>query len=47
MTGGVTEPQWLVAWAGDEQAAVVEVTASAQAAAAVARHLPALVEDRA
>ena len=46
MTGGVTEPQWLVAWAGDEQAAVVEVTASAQAAAAVARHLPALVEDR-
>jgi glucose-6-phosphate isomerase len=42
--GSVTEPQWLVAWAGDEQAAVVEVTASAQAAAAVGRHLPGLVE---
>ena len=40
-----SEPQWLVAWAGDEQAAVVEVTASAGAAQAVATRLPALVND--
>jgi glucose-6-phosphate isomerase len=35
----------LVAWAGDEQSALVEVTASGAAAEAVAAHLPALVAD--
>ena len=34
----MTNPEWLVAWAGDEQSAVVEVTASGAAAAAVAAH---------
>jgi len=41
----VSKPAWLVAWAGDEQSALVEVTASGAAAAAVATHLPALVAD--
>lgn len=38
-------PEWLVAWAGDEQSAVLEVTASGPAADAVAVHVPALVVD--
>jgi glucose-6-phosphate isomerase len=40
----VTTPDWLVAWAGDDQSSVLEVTASGDAAAAVAAHVPALVE---
>jgi glucose-6-phosphate isomerase len=40
----VTTPDWLVAWAGDEQSSVLEVTASGDAAIAVAAHVPALVE---
>lgn len=39
-------PEWLVAWVGDEQSAVLEVTASGAAADAVAVHVPALVIDR-
>ncbi|HEX2806415.1 MAG TPA: glucose-6-phosphate isomerase [Kineosporiaceae bacterium] len=40
----MTTPDWLVAWAGDEQSSVLEVTASGDAAVAVAAHVPALVE---
>ena len=40
-------PEWLVAWAGDEQAAVLEVTAAGAAADAVAVHVPTLVMDEA
>ncbi len=36
---------WLMAWAGDETAAQLEVTASGDAADAVRRHVPALVDD--
>jgi len=42
----VTAPEWLVAWAGDQTAAALEVTASGAAADAVARHVPHLVEDK-
>jgi glucose-6-phosphate isomerase len=42
----VTSPDWLVAWAGDEQSAVLEVTASGTSADAVGAHVPALVLDR-
>lgn len=41
----MTSPEWLVAWAGDAQAAVLEVTATGRAADAVASHVPALVFD--
>ncbi len=41
----MTEPQWLVAWAGDDQGSALEVTASGAAASAVAVHGPALVQD--
>ena len=41
----MTSPEWLVAWAGDEQSAVLEVTASGAAADAVAAHVAALVFD--
>jgi glucose-6-phosphate isomerase len=37
---------WLLAWAGEEGAAQLEVTASGAAAEAVRRHVPALVEER-
>ncbi len=40
----MTDPEWLVAWAGDEQSAVVEVTASGAAAAAVAAHAAELAD---
>ena len=40
----MTNPEWLVAWAGDEQSAVVEVTASGDAAAAVATHATDLAD---
>jgi glucose-6-phosphate isomerase len=36
---------WLMAWAGEEAAAQLEVTASGDAAEAVRRHVPALVDD--
>jgi glucose-6-phosphate isomerase len=36
---------WLMAWAGDESAAQLEVTASGDAAEAVRRHVPGLVDD--
>lgn len=42
----MTQPQWLVAWAGDDQGSSVEVTATGAPAAAVAKHVPRLVEDR-
>jgi len=38
-------PEWLVAWAGDEQQGVLEVTAAGPAADAVGSHVPALVVD--
>jgi len=41
----VTQPEWLVAWAGDDQSASVEVTVAGAAAAAVTTHLPRLVAD--
>lgn len=41
----MTQPQWLVAWAGDDQGSALEVTASGAAAAAVAAHVPGLVLD--
>lgn len=41
----MTQPQWLVAWAGDDQGSAVEVTASGAAAEAVAAHVPKLVRD--
>jgi glucose-6-phosphate isomerase len=41
----VNAPEWLVAWAGDEQSAVLEVTASGPAADAVSVHVPSLVVD--
>ena len=37
---------WLLAWAGEEGAAQLEVTASGAAAEAVRRHVPSLVEER-
>ena len=37
---------WLLAWAGDEGAAQLEVTASGAAADAVHAHVGALVDDR-
>lgn len=40
----MTTPEWLVAWAGDEQSAVLEVTASGAAASAVAVHAARLVD---
>lgn len=43
MTDGGT---WLLAWAGDEGAAQLEVTASGAAAAAVHRHVGSLVDDQ-
>ena len=42
----MTEPQWLVAWAGDDQGSALEVTASAAAAAAVPAQVPELVKER-
>ena len=39
------ESAWLMAWAGDEAAAQLEVTASGAAADAVRRHVPELVDD--
>ncbi|HET8613911.1 MAG TPA: glucose-6-phosphate isomerase [Actinomycetales bacterium] len=36
---------WLMAWAGDEASAQLEVTASGDAADAVRRHVPVLVDD--
>jgi glucose-6-phosphate isomerase len=36
---------WLMAWAGEEAAAQLEVTASGDAAEAVRRHVPRLVDD--
>jgi glucose-6-phosphate isomerase len=36
---------WLMAWAGDEASAQLEVTASGDAADAVRRHVPGLVDD--
>ncbi len=41
----MSTPEWLVAWAGERSSAVLEVTASGVAAAAVATHVPALVAD--
>jgi glucose-6-phosphate isomerase len=40
-------PGWLVAWVGDEQSAVLEVTAAGEAAAAVGAHVAALVDVQA
>src|ERR671921_150132 len=37
---------WLLAWAGEEGSAQLEVTASGAAAEAVRRHVPSLVEER-
>ena len=37
---------WLLAWAGEEGAAQLEVTASGDAAEAVRAHVPSLVEER-
>ena len=47
MTAGSADdaPQWLVAWAGEEGASVLEVTAGGDAAVAVATHVPGLVAD--
>lgn len=42
----MTAPEWLVAWAGDEQQGVLEVTAAGPAADAVGSHVPALVMDQ-
>jgi glucose-6-phosphate isomerase len=41
----VTAPQWLVAWAQEDESCVLEVTASGAAAAAVSAHVPQLVRD--
>jgi glucose-6-phosphate isomerase len=41
----VTQPQWLVAWAGDDQGSALEVTASGAAATAVAALVPRLVAE--
>lgn len=38
----MTQPQWPVAWAGDDQGSALEVTASGAAAAAVAAQVPEL-----
>jgi glucose-6-phosphate isomerase len=43
--GGEEGTAWLMAWAGEEAAAQLEVTASGDAADAVRRHVPALVDD--
>jgi glucose-6-phosphate isomerase len=41
----VTQSQWLVTWAGDDQGSALEVTASGAAAIAVADEVPRLVAD--
>lgn len=38
----MSQPQWLVTWAGDDQGSALEVTASGAAAAAVAERVPEL-----
>jgi glucose-6-phosphate isomerase len=43
--GANDESAWLMAWAGDEAAAQLEVTASGAAADAVRRHVPTLVDN--
>ena len=43
---GDSSAAWLMAWAGEDAAAQLEVTASGDAAEAVRRHVPALVDDR-
>ncbi|HET9656018.1 MAG TPA: glucose-6-phosphate isomerase, partial [Kineosporiaceae bacterium] len=41
----MTQPHWLVTWAGDDQDSALEVTASGAAADAVAARVPQLVAD--
>ncbi len=41
----MSQPQWLVAWAGDDQGGALEVTGAGDAANAVAAQVPALVAD--